>query len=221
MAMAWSSPAYTSERPLRRVARYIQDHYGQQAWWEVGSNEPALDLADGAPGGFHSPPATRLTFDLQRTYPIGKPFAFSAAAAPEVRDQDLPADIRSSVETLSNGQVRLDITVVPRRPLLPLIIRMPRTIAPIAASVSGRLTPDSWRAVCFGVPSSGRTIQLTFDRPAAELVNVALLLFVPGVPGGQGPGGLPAWLSSDRTTWDARSLFVVPAIRPAYRLSAK
>ena len=48
-ALAYVAPAYTRDRPLRRAARYVQDHVQNTAWWEAGSAEPMLDLGDERP----------------------------------------------------------------------------------------------------------------------------------------------------------------------------
>ena len=50
--LAYSAPAYTSEQPLRRYVRALQEADGTSAVWEVGSIEPGLDLAIGAPDGW-------------------------------------------------------------------------------------------------------------------------------------------------------------------------
>ena len=48
--LAYSAPAYTSEQPLRRYVRALQEADGTSAVWEVGSIEPGLDLAIGRAG---------------------------------------------------------------------------------------------------------------------------------------------------------------------------
>ncbi len=43
--LSYVADAYTPDRPLRRVARYVNDVTPGQAWWDIGGNEPGLDLA--------------------------------------------------------------------------------------------------------------------------------------------------------------------------------
>ena len=45
LALAYMAPAYTADRPARRSVVYVDDTLTGQAWWEVGGNEPGLDLA--------------------------------------------------------------------------------------------------------------------------------------------------------------------------------
>jgi hypothetical protein len=207
--MAYVTPAYTRDRPLRRAARYVQDHLQHTAWWEVGGAEPLLDLGDDRPAPLAWQPVTIAPPSATRVRALGKPFTFRAETAHVV--PTVPADVRASFETMANGLVRIAIDVHPRQPLLPLQIQVPRDIAPVESSVTGRLVAGYWIATCYGVPLTGTTIRLTLDRPSAELLaRASILLSVPGLPGGTGPGTLTPWLSSDRTTWSAESLFVLP-----------
>jgi hypothetical protein len=208
-AMAYVSPAYTPDRPERRAARYVQDHVQRTAWWEAGSAERALDLGEDRPAPLGWQPVTTAPPSATRVPALGKPFTFRAETTHLVATP--PADIRASVETMANGQVRIAIDVRPEQPLLPLQIQVPRAIAPVESSVAGRLLSEYWIATCYGIPLTGTTIRLTLDRPAPELLaRASILLTVPGLPGGTGPGKLTPWLSSERSTWTAVSLFVLP-----------
>jgi hypothetical protein len=207
--MAYAAPAYTRDRPLRRAARYVQDHVQRTAWWEAGSAERALDLGEDRPAPLGWQPVTTAPPSATRVPALGKPFTFRAETTHLVATP--PADIRASVETMANGQVRIAIDVRPDQPLLPLQIQLPREIAPVESSVAGRLLPEYWIATCYGIPLTGTRIRLTLDRPAPELLaRASILLTVPGLPGGTGPGKLTPWLSSERSTWTAVSLFVLP-----------
>jgi len=207
--MAYVAPAYTRDRPLRRAARYVQDHVQNTAWWEAGSAEPVLDLGDDRPAPLAWQPVTTAPPSATRVPALGKPFTFRAKTAHLVATP--PADIRTSVETMANGQVTIAIDVRPGQPLLPLQVQVPGEIAPIESSVAGRVLSGYWIATCYGVPLTGTTIRLTLDRPAPELLaRASILVTVPGLPGGTGPGKLAPWLSSERSTWTAASLFVLP-----------
>src|SRR5205814_8013652 len=49
---AYAAPAYTFDQPLRRQVRGLRESGSEVATWEVGSVEPGLDLAPGAPAGW-------------------------------------------------------------------------------------------------------------------------------------------------------------------------
>ncbi len=69
------APAYTSERPLRRHIRALQET-DNRTIWEVASLEPGLDLGPDAPGGW-----TRQSNAVPASVPWGRfrdPFVFRA-----------------------------------------------------------------------------------------------------------------------------------------------
>ena len=69
--LAYEAPAYTRERPLRRAVRYVHDGATGVAFWEVGSNEPGLDLHPAAPPGW-VPVTDRPTRERPRPIDAGR-----------------------------------------------------------------------------------------------------------------------------------------------------
>jgi hypothetical protein len=198
--LAWAAPAYTTERPQWRSARYVHDMASNAAFWEVAGVEPGLDLASSAAQGW----------ELAREEPptsvqIGRlphPFVFRRADA-----TGEPPPVRASI-AFDAGSRRLTIWVTPTEQGLSAAIVLTDGRAPLDASLPGRPGAAGWTARYEGLPADGLVFTATL-RDAARLAPVRVVIGRAGLPGGAGPSGLPAWLPTDRVVWSAASTWIL------------
>jgi hypothetical protein len=206
--LAWAAPSYTWDRPHRRVVRYVQDDVLRRAWWEVGGNEPAVEIGAGAPVSDWAP----ITGGLPTAAAVGriaKPFTYRAEVEP---DPGPPAAIVAGQLTRQpyTGGWRLDITVSPRL-LTTARIVLPPTARPVTASIAGVSIDGRWTATYAGVPASGLTVTLTFDAiDSSAFGGAVVVLTTPVVPGSGGLGSPPRWLSVESSAWTVRAVHIVP-----------
>lgn len=209
-ALAWLAPAYTWDRPHRRVVRYVQDDVGAQAWWEVGGNEDGPGLGMGAPEAWE-----RAVGDLPATAPVGAvntPFRFRARVEPETAPP--PGDVASSLTIDPEGRARLEVTIVPHA-LTAARLVLPEGVRPATSSLAGVVRGGRWMAAYAAVPAAGLTIHLTFGGLDPSLLGGAVVVFtVAAVPGSTGGSVLPAWLPTADATWLVRSTRIVSAGPP-------
>lgn len=210
--LAYVAPAYTSEQPLRRYARALQEPGGATATWEVASTEPGLDLEAAAPSGW----------SLQRDAPAGSipwgrfahPFVFRTAG-PALGPA--PVDIAGfSLKPLEEG-TELTLTVVPRRAALAIAFILPPGVAPARTSLPGIQRLGRWTATFSAVPMEGIAWRASFNAITADaLRDVQISVVDSGFPGGTGWQRLPEWLPQERTVWTGISAWVLPAtaVRP-------
>ena len=111
-ALAWFSPAYTNEHPLLRSARYVEDATRGEAFYEISSNEPGMDVSRDA----GAPPAwERAAQPAQVSYPLpslGGPFVYRAGVKPV---GEAAATVQSVTES-AGADRQVAVTVVPRKP---------------------------------------------------------------------------------------------------------
>jgi len=209
-AGALLSPPYTTDRPHMRAARYVQDDIGGQRWLEIGGNERSLDLGSAGPPGVVWQSVTDAVPTAVRIGSLGSPFVFRSPAADS--RMDVPATIRSSVQTGPNGRLNLDLSVVPREPVVVRVV-LPPGVRPDTSSIAGVIGgADRWSATYVAPPTSGLDAHLVFAGiTAADLRQTAVVIITHGLPGAAGATGRPAWLSTARAAWRTRSYFVVPA----------
>jgi hypothetical protein len=205
--LAYAAPAYTYEQPLRRQVRALQEAGGQIATWEVGSVEPGLDLAAGAPAGW-----TRQAGAMSASIPWGRlphPFVFRASG-PELGPP--PLEIAGFTVTPMQAGTEVTLTVVPKRPGLAISFVVPGGIAPARSSLPGALRLGLWTAAFIAPPSEGIAWRASFAGvDSARLREIRIAVTDSGFPGGTGPQRLPAWLPQERTVWTAAATWVVPA----------
>ena len=153
--LSYVADAYTPDRPLRRVARYVHDVAPGQAWWDVGGNEPGLDLAlstaDAAQwrlqqGDAAAPVGASVSPLIP---PLGLPFVFRAPAPPAPAPADVVATFASK-----EGATQFEITIVPKLESLSASIALPAGVEPTQANLSGRREPRSnrWIARFAAIP---------------------------------------------------------------------
>jgi hypothetical protein len=205
IALAAVAPAYTSDRPLRRTLRYVQDTASKTAWWEIGGREPGTDVNARVPTGLDFQPATGALVD-RRVPPLGLAYTYRATTAPIT---DVPAAVTIVPSPDVNTGTTVRIRVVPSRRIHALTIQVPADAAPSKSSLGGRVNGPWWLAVYAAVPDSGIEAELTFDAPAAATLDqVAVLLHTNDVPAVT-PDRVPAWVSTESTAWTTESVFVV------------
>ena len=203
--LAYNAPAYTSERPLRRHVRMIQDGGAAQAIWEVGSVEPGLDLGEDAPRGFIPVsdeaagvgiPWGRLTF----------PFVFrTTAAAPGPP----PASISHLTSAVLDQGIEASVTVTPRQPGVMVTFVLPETIVPARSNLPGIIRRGRWSATYVAPPPEGVSWRASF---AGMLPNgLDGLRIVATLPWGEHP---PAWLPQDRSVWSGAATWVLTPPAP-------
>jgi hypothetical protein len=206
--LAYGASAYTEARPLRRVARYIEDVVLQRAYFEVAGNEPGLDLAGVVPDTEN----WQLARDQAPVgFPVGPPpgaFGFrtrtTVMAAP-------PASVQSVVRP-EEGTATLEISVFPRAPGLAVRFALPPGVIPIDANLAGRVRNGRWLAACIAPPPEGIVFKARVRADqAASLGSTQVIVTDAGLPGGDGWQRLPPWLPQDRAVWTARSIFILPA----------
>ena len=232
-------PAYSPDRPERRVARYIQDDVQHRAWFEVGGPEPRPGVGPSGPAGAvweattWPPPEAAPPALIE---PMAAAFAFRTATAPLVAAP--PAAMRSSFGRDDTGRLTLEIEITAHEPIgveivfpmqtppLPEAVRnrTPRDgttfavltvmnpLVPREASIAG-VALGEWHATYIAPPvGEPMMFRFAFDAGVTEdaLAGTALVFTSRGLPGGTGPLQLPAWLPQERATWRARSQFIVP-----------
>ncbi len=206
-ALAYAAPAYTYEQPLRRVVRALQEPGGASAIWEVGSTEPGLDLAPGAPQGW-----AVASGAAPATVPWGRllsPFVFRVSG-PSLGPA--PAAVADFALRPLAGGTELSLTVVPREPGLTMAFVLPEGLTPARSNLPGVRRLGRWTAVYVAVPSDGVTFEASFrDAPPERLGETRVAVTMHGFPGGSGWQRLPAWLPQEQTVWSASATWVVPA----------
>jgi len=205
-AWCWFAPAYTDERPLQRQIRYVNDINASQSYWEMGGNEPGLDIARDAPvaGGWHPWPAS-----LQIDAPLGRlpePFVFRAAAS---LTEAPPLRVTGSLNC-NESDCSAEITAVPNTGGLLAVFTLPAGVTPEETSLAGTLRRDTFRASYGALPAEGVTFHARLNLSDREkMKETTVVAIANGVPGAAWPQ-LPSWLPQEHVVWHARSYFVIP-----------
>jgi hypothetical protein len=203
-AAAALAPAYTTERPLRRHVRALQEA-DSRTIWEVTSLEPGVDLGPGAPGTW-----TRQTTAAPASVPWGRfrdPFVFRATGIPL---GPVPADVAGFTIKPFEGGAEASITIVPRNKGLAISFVLPAGIAPLTSSFPGAERLGQWTATFIAPPPDGIAWRATFSSAdAARLRGLRVAITDAGFPGGSGWQRLPDWLPQDHAVWGAAATWVV------------
>lgn len=216
--MACNAPAYTTDRPLRRFVRYVQDEAGGRAFWEVGGNEPALDVRAGSEldwqpavlrqvqGGRGPARSPTGAPPASVAGPFRYPFVYHAATPPQER---APATVSATVDPQAT-RGRIAVTVVPHEAGLTATLLLPPGVIPDQPNLAGVVEArGAWRATFIGVPAEGVTFTAILDEDGVAVLSEARVIIeaarLPGLP-----TGVPPWLSTERTAWNRRSYFVLP-----------
>ncbi|CAN5668220.1 hypothetical protein BH24ACI5_BH24ACI5_10530 [soil metagenome] len=209
---AWMAPAYTHEQPLRRYARAIQEPGAAQSIWQVGSREPGLDLAPGAPAAWtpDAPAVTSIPWGR-----IAQPFVFSAPADPL---GPAPAAVTGYSAAPADGgnATTLRISLLPKEPSLSISFVLPPGIVPARSNLPGVLRSGRWTASFVAPPPEGIAWQASFaGTTTAQLAGLRVAVTTSGVPGGAGWQRLPPWLPQDHMVWTVWATWVLdPSVPP-------
>ena len=205
---AWMAPAYTSEQPLRRYVRALQDGDAPQAIWDIASVEPGIDLGEAAPGGWM--PAAGVAADT--TVPWGRyrfPFVFRTNG-PTLG----PAPVSVSgfaLKPLPEG-VQLTVAVTPSEPALTVSFVLPAGVTPARTNLPGVPQLGRWTATYVAVPRDGIAWEASFRGDVSDRLREARIAVTSfRFPGGQGWQRLPAWLPQERAVWSAAATWSIPA----------
>lgn len=210
--LAYAAPAYTFTQPQRRFMRVLTEPAATTATYEVGSQEPGLDLDAGAPAGWY-----RATDTPQATVPVGRlssPYVFRATApSPGVA----PAAISAfAIRPVAAG-VEVTMTVTPQARGLTAAFVLPEGVQPSRSNLPGILVRGRWRAAYIGVPPEGVTWRASFRNGfESQLPATQAVVSSPRFPGGSGWQSLPAWLPQEHAVWDVSLTWVLapPTVIP-------
>jgi hypothetical protein len=203
--LAYRAPAYTAEAPLRRVVRVLQmpDAPGI---WEVGSNEPGLDLGPGVFGGW-----TLVSTGAPGGVPWGRlrhPFVFRTSG-PTVGPTPLQVT-QATLQPVAGG-LELVIAVVPKEPGLSVSFVLPPDVVPARFNLPGLVRLGSWTATFVAVPPDGVLFRASFNTTEPARIGAPLVLATSTrLPGGEGWQSLPSWLPQERTVWTATATWALP-----------
>lgn len=221
LTLAYRADAYTPERPQRRVARYVHDVALGQASWEVGGNEPGLDLNLSSPEAEKwrlVPPARDAAAAANATAPgvtppLNDPFVFRSQAPPI----EAPVDVAATMVS-RGGETDLEITIVPRQESLWATIVLPPGVDPIRANLTGRRMglSNRWRATFAAVPmTSGIAFRATVPASIAPKLSETLVIINGSRVGPPDQPRVPAFLPQTRTEWTILSRWVLqPPLAP-------
>lgn len=196
--LAWSGPAYTSERPQQRSALFVEDHVRGAAHWELYGNEPGVDIGAGAPAN--------VAWQVARDSAV--------PAAEVVRKAHLfrgavPLPAASTVATITATVVRragdadIEVTVTPTDPEWNAVaFALPTPVVPTRSSLPGRTRGAHWQAWHTTLTPAGLTWRATVplsqvDRLADAEVWIARFR----LPGAAAGDRVPGWLQTPHTAW--------------------
>lgn len=216
MTFAYRADAYTPERPLRRLARYVHDVPVGQSTWEVTGNEPGLDLslsaAEAAKWRQVSREDARSMSPL--ITPLNSPFMFRSEAPPI----EAPVDVAASI-TSRGGETDLEITIVPRQESLAATIVMPPGVEPLRANLAGRRVgmANRWRATFAAIPmTSGIAFRATVPAALAPKLSETVVIVNADRVGTPDQPRVPAWLPQTHTEWTVLGRWILqPPMRSA------
>ena len=208
-ALAFSGDAYTTDRPLRRAALYVDDRIANRVFWEVGSQEPGLDLELPAQEAAAWRPVDRATprGTSVAVGPAGGAFLFrrnGEASAP-------PASIawRHGPAADAPDLVEIELVVSPATEGLAAGLELPPGIVPTRATPAGREVNGRWRAMYRGVAAGGTAFRLRVPASTTpELGNAAVVIVSTRLPGAE--GALLRWLPRVHMDWTTRAVWILP-----------
>jgi hypothetical protein len=206
-AAAYAAPAYTSQQPLRRYVRALQESGAGGAIWEVASVEPGLDLTTAAPGGWSRQSSAPVASVPWGVLPL--PFVFRTTG-PALGPA--PLDVAGFVLEPVTGGTELTLTVVPKQAGLAIAFVLPAELTPARTSLPGAVRLGRWTATYIAPAPEGVVWKAGFTGANADrLHDVRIAVTDFGFPGGSGWQRLPAWLPQERAVWTSTATWVVPA----------
>ena len=195
---AYFGDAYSDRHPLRRTARFVQDDGAKTAAWEIGSNEPGLDID--VSSGLQWQPDTS---SASRQVPVARlphPFRFSAPAPPV----STPAAVSVTTAPLQ-GALEVTLTVKTENPSAFVTLLLPSGIKPVRSNLPGIMSAagSRWRSTFVAPAPDGVLWRLVLPEDALSRMGEARVLV-------QTADHRPEWLTRTRAAWSVRSIFVIP-----------
>jgi hypothetical protein len=194
---------YTDDRPARRFVRYVQDDVKHAAWWDVGGSD-SFTVPTGAWTETHS--SIPATIPLQ---PLPASRDIRSSVAPVASTS--PAVVRATTLIGPDGRLTLNVRI-DRQQIITARIVLPAGITPHSSTWAGVNDHGRWTATTLGLAPGSDVVQMTFDGVDATALRAAIVLIqTVGVPADAPGRSLPTWLPGGPATWQARSLFILPA----------
>lgn len=204
-ALVLLAPAYSAEQPQRRSATFVDDRITGEAYWRLTGNEPGVDIGAG--------PTNVQWHPVEASASAGPwlsagAFVFEGRVEAPAHD-DLPRV--TSLVTRRDEGADIEVTIAAHSfDRLSTAFVLPESVVPTQTSLPGRTSYGHWRATHVNVPREGLTWRATVPAGQGPSLDETSVWFAhPGVPGGDATG-LPAWLSRERTAWNAMTLTMVP-----------
>ena len=204
--IAYAAPAYTFDQPQRRYLRVLTEPGATTSTYEVGSQEPGLDLDPSAPGGWYW-----ATDEPKTSVPVGRfgpPYVFrTTAPTPGAR-----AGHGQSVHAQADRRRHRtddDHHAAGARPDRGVRAAGRRgAVAKQPAGDDGRAGAGARRYI--GIPPEGVTWRASFKKGAeSRLPATQAVILSTRFPGGSGWQSLPAWLPQEHVVWDATVAWVL------------
>jgi hypothetical protein len=201
--LAYSAPAFTTERPQQRSALFVDDRVRGTAHWELYGNEPGVDIGAGGPPNVAWRLADRTAAPGAHINP--KAFRFRGDVPPPA--SPVPATIVATFVRRA-GDVDVEIAVTPASPEWNTVaFVLPEAVVPTRTTLAGRTRAGRWQAWHTTVPVEGLTWRATIPAgqlDALERVEVWVAgLPLPGASQGQ---RVPDWLQAPHTAWMTQHL---------------
>lgn len=202
---AYAAPAYTFNQPQRRYLRVLTEPDAATSTFEVGSQEPGLDLDAAAPGGWYRAtdiPATTVPFGR-----FGPPYVFRTTAP---SPGPAPAAVSGfTLKPIAAG-TEVTMTITPRAPGLTAAFVLPEGVVPARTNFPGAIVRGRWRAAYIGVPADGVTWRASFKAGLeSRLPATQAVISSSRFPGGGGWQSLPPWLPQEHVVWDVSLAWIV------------
>jgi hypothetical protein len=215
LALAYAAAPYTTDRPARRSAVYVDDTLTGQVWWEVAGDEPGLDLADASALAAQWRQVEHDALVPASVRIRGAVGAFRFRRPGEATPAPARVVARISPAADSPGQLDYEVAVSPQRDGLAATLSLPAGVVPVRATPVGlqRAGSNRWEATYLAIPPEGMTFRARVPAVAApSLVSTAVVINSPMLPGADGRRQ-PAWLPRERADWTTSAQWVVaPAV---------
>jgi hypothetical protein len=209
LALAYVADPYTWERPARRSVVYVHDAVIGRSWWEVGGNEPGLDLAH-APDQAARWSAVDRAARLPATVAVGGATGAFRFRRPG-NATPAPAQVLARVLPAADapGHVDYEVAVTPHRPGLSATLHLPPGVVPVRAVPAGIQPQDRWRATYLAIPPEGMTFRARIPSAATPSLGTTVVVVGSWMLPGADPRRMLPWLPQDRTDWTTYAQWVV------------
>lgn len=204
-ALVLLADAYTSERPQRRSAAFVDDHVTGVAWWQLSGNEPGVDIAAGPRNVQWEPVQLEARHRLRV-----QSGAFLFEGRVDTGQAPLPSRVTAVITRHASGaDIEVGIAAHTLERLSAAFV-LPEPVVPTYSSLVGRTASAGWGARYANVPSAGLVWRATVPASQADaLSDTQVWLSWPELPGAEPSSPLPAWLPDTRTAWSTATVVKV------------